>query len=420
MKTKYLFTEIAALAVCISCAVTAFAAPGNGKVAKNTAQAITKVPRAARGVNQRFNLPPATTARIRQAIDAGQLERTVNTEVLQHNTVPAPIVLGNTPREISFSLRQMVASTPLEKEVLIAQIEEEKFYAPELNAARALHNLIYEIKTLDEDAIEAIRTSVLKEIKNHSLQTYLLKDLTILDLYMFDLDLTEYFSLDKSVEISAFNYTLRHPHQQTLMMRRLLNNPLVDEEVKQPLRAFLSKSKIKPAEFPAFQEAIANVYSQYYERIAAVKESDVIQTQAQYYAKLIDRLGDFIASHNGRRPKWNTADPREYQLFDEIEWVQQNESRNQFDPLLSYYKALNMVWDSAAPVYLSQEETIALFDEFVKTTRRIYPRSLRDKPKPDEVLFPREEELWDNLSYWRVKDGSIFPKLSAIYTKYGI
>lgn len=408
-----------ALAVCISCAAVSFAGPGNGK-SVNTAQALLKVPRPTRGVNQRFNLSPTTTARIRQAVNAGKLDRAVNAQVLQHSTVPAPVVLGNTPKEISFSLRQMVAATPLEKEVLIAQIEEEKFYAPELNAAQALHNLIYEIKTLDEDAAEALVSSVLKEIKNHSLQTYLLKDLATLDLYMFDLDLTEYFSLEKPIEISAFNYTLRHPHQQTLMMRRLLNNPLIDEEVKQPLRAFLSKSKIKPAEFPAFQEAIANVYSQYRERIAAVKESDIIQTQAQYYAKLIDRLGDFIASHGGRRPKWNTADPAEYQLFDEIEWVQQNEATNRFDPLLSYYKALNMVWESAAPTYLSQEETVALFDEFVKTTRRIYPRSLRDKPTPGEKLFPREEELWDNLSYWRIKDGTIFPKLSAIYTKYGI
>ena len=234
---------------------------------------------------------------------------------------------------------------------------------------------------------------------------------------MLDLDLREYFNLDEPVEIAAFNYTLRHPHQQILMTRRLLNNPLVDEEVKQPFRNFLSKSKIKPEEFPAFQTAIANVYNQYKQRIAVAKESDIIQAQAKYYEKLIDRLDNFITTQ-GRIPKWNTTNPQELQLFDEIEWVQHHRQDNQFEPLVSYQKTLDLTLEKAKPVYLTRQETLELFEDFVKTTNRLYPRSLRDKPKAGDIPFQREEELWDNLSYWRVEDSSLFQDITKIYEKH--
>lgn len=423
MKQIHLLTKTAALAVCMSCAVAAAAAPGgNGKTVKKIAQAITtKVPRTTRGTVQRYSFSPKITRHIRTGIAQGRLQRTINDEVLQYSPIPAPIVLGKNPKEIAFSYHEIVASTPFEKEVLLVNSEEAEFYEPEIAAARQLRSFLLSIHNLDEEECETITALVLQNIKNHSLKTYLLRSLDNRNIYMLDLDLAEYFSLDKPVALAAFNYTLRHPHQQTLMMRRLLNNPLVDEEVKKPLLEFLSKSKIKPEEFPAFQTAISNVYQQYQDRIAAATESEIVQTQVNYYAQLLDRLGDFIASSpNNRRPKWNTANPKEMNLLDEIEWVQQNEPRNQFDPLLPYQKALRLVWDSAAPTYLTQEETLKLYEEFVKETGLFYPRSLRDKLKPGETLFKQEEELWDNLSYWRVKDPHVvsYAMLDRIYHKY--
>ena len=129
-------------------------------------------------------------------------------------------------------------------------------------------------------------------------------------------------------------------------------------------------------------------------------------------------MGDFIAAHNGRRPKWNTADPKEMALFDEIEWVQIHLENNAFEPLLSYQNALNIVWENAAPTYLSREKTLELYDAFVKETGLFYPRSMRDKSKPGEARFEWEEELWDNLSYWRVEDNSLFFDLTNTYRKY--
>ena len=76
------------------------------------------------------------------------------------------------------------------------------------------------------------------------------------------------------------------------------------------------------------------------------------------------------------------------------------------------------MWESAAPTYLTREDTVALFDEFVKTTGRIYPRSLRDEPMEGETTFSREAELWTNLSYWRVEDPSISGDLAKVYGKY--
>lgn len=420
MNIKNIFTQTAALAVCMSCAVLAVAGPGDGKTLEQAAKAAFRVPRTTRGTLQRYSFTPETSRHIRAGITAGRLERAVEGSAAKAKTILTPVLLGQSSKEISFSLRQMVASVPVEKEVLLANLEEQAFYAPEIAKALELHSYLLSLHKLDDEEEAVIAEMILKNVKNHSLQTYLFRSLADKDLYMLDLDLMEYFSLDeeKSVELSAFNYTLRHPHQQILMMRRLLNNPLVDEEVKKPLREFLNKSKIKPQEFPAFQTAIFNVYQQYQNRLAAATESDIIQIQADYYAKLTDRLGDFIATHDGRRPKWNTADPKEMLLFDEIEWMQSHQDINAFEPLLSYQNALNIVWDNAAPTYLTRQETLELYDAFVKETGRFYPRSLRDKLKPGEKRFEREEELSDNLSYWRVEDSSLFYDLTTTYQKY--
>ncbi len=407
-------TKTAAVAVCL---FTAAIASAQGKLVKELTEGGFKVPRNYRGTVQHFVFSPATTRHITTGIAAGKLNRTVSDAVLQHSPIPAPVVLGHHPQEISHNLHMFIAATPLEKEVLIANKAEQKFYEPEITAARKLHNLVLGIKQLNEENTVLIASAILNDIKNHALQTYLLQSLAKQDIYMLDTDLTEYFGLEKNFEITAFNYTLRHPHQQVLMMRRLLNNPLVDEATKQTVRAFLNKPRITPEEFPAFQNAIAALQDQYTQRMLAAQESDIIQTQVAYYAKLVDRLGDFIAQY-GRIPKWNTTNPVEIQLFDEIEWVHENEWRNQFEPALSYQHALNLVLKNAQPSYLTRAETIALFDDFVRTTGRIYPYSLRNQPEKGEIPFTREEELWDNLSYWRIKDSSLTAELADIYRKY--
>ena len=414
MKTTSIFTKTTALAVCIFSAVPSVWANGNGKVVKTATKAALTAPRATRGQIQRFTFPSAATARIRAAVKAGQLERTINDAALQYSPVPAPVVLGNTPKEIAFSMHQLVSAFPLEKEVLQIIQQEEQFYAPEIAAARELHKLLVETPTLNEEQEAAMAAAILEKIKNHSLQTYLLKSLANKDTYMLNLDLTEYFSLDKPVGICAFNYTLRHPHQQILMTRRLLNNPLVDETTKVPLQTFLNKAQIKPEEFPAFQQAISDVYTQYQQRLSAAKESDIIQTQINYYKELLTRLDDFVARH-GRIPKWNTINTQEIQLFNEIEWIQFHMKDNQFEPFASYHRTLNSILQKAQPAYLTIEETKELFGQFVKTTHRSYPRSLHDKPKIGEIPFKREEELWDNLAYWRIKDPSLYFNLMTVY-----
>lgn len=413
MKTTNLLTKTATVAVCLFAAVSVHA---DGKI--KGVKALFEAPRVYRGTVQRYTFDPVVTANIRAGIADGRFERQVSDAMLQYSPIPAPVVLGHTHQEISRSLHVLVAAVPLEKEVLAATHQEHQFYMPEMIDAQELHDLVMALPKLDDESALVIASSILTNVKNHTLQTYLLQSLSRQDLAMLDKDLTEYFCLGKPFEIAAFNYTLRHPHQQVLMMRRLLNNPLVDEEVKRPVRAFLHKNKIKPEEFPAFQQAISNLQTQYSERLKAVQESNIIQTQVAYYTKLLERLKNFIVRHDGRRPEWNTKDPEEFQLFEEIEWVQQSQDRNLFEPLSSYHKALNWMWESAAPTYLTREDTVALFDEFVKTTGRIYPRSLRDEPMEGETTFSREAELWTNLSYWRVEDPSISGDLAKVYGKY--
>ncbi len=412
-----------AVAVCISSAVSTSAGPV-GKSSKNVIESLLNAPRPYRGKIRHYVFPTQTANRI--AAQAPLLDRQVNAAATtqratavasQYTPTHAPVVLGHSPKDISFTLRSMIAATPLEKEVLIANEKEQAFYQTEITDGRNLNLLLDSLHYIGDEEMLALGTAILQTIKNHALQTYLLKALTKKQVLVMQRDLSEYFCFNKPFAVCAFSYTVRHPHQQILMMRRLLNNPLVDEDVKARVRTFLAKPQITLEDSPQFVDAINQLYNQYHRRMLAAQESEVIQMQVAYYTKLIDRLGDFIAKHE-RIPKWNTTDPQEAQLFDELEWVELQQQNNTFEPIASYQQTIELTLQMAAPAYLTQDETVALFEQFVKETHRIYPRSLRDKGAAGQIPFAREEELWDNLSYWRIQDASINQRLADVYQKY--
>ncbi len=392
-----------------------------GKSTKKAVEGLFEAPRLYRGKIQHYTFPKATVARIQAGVAEGKLDRKVNQAqaraVSAVEETHAPIVLGHNSPDITHSLQMLIAHTPLEKEVLIAQQNEENFYKEEIENAKQLQLILSSLHYIGKEETMAIASTIVQTIKNHALQTYMLEALMAKDVYTMNKDLSDYFCLNKPFHLCAFNYTVRHPRQQILMMRRLLNNPLVDENAKMRVRAFLAKPQITLEDSPAFLEAIDQLYTQYHQRLLVARESEIIQMQIAYYAKLLDRLNAFLVRKE-RIPKWNTTDPEEKLLFDELEWVKLNQDRNTFEPIASYQQAIESTLRNAAPVYLTQEETVALFDEFVKVTHRIYPRSLRDLPNEGDIPFAQEEELWDNLSYWRIRDSSINGKLAEVYKKY--
>lgn len=425
----------------VLCVSLGFTAPLFAQNLRSIAQGAEKVfeaPRAARGIVQRFTFPQQTVDNIHRAVAAGQLDRQVTAEMLNVQpiapTAPAPTtVVPAAPAATQaaaapvqhFSTQQfrnfsLVAGRPVEKELLSVMLEENKFYAPEIDAGRAIRDQILNISVLEEEGQLALATAIQRNIKNHTLKQLLLKNLENYDIYNMALDLTDYFCLDKAFEDAAFDYALRHPHQMNLNMRRLMYNPLVDQSVKTRLRYFLEAPSIEPQEYGAFRSAIRTAHLQYQQRLSAAKHSDIIQAQVAYYENFIKRLDNFIVRNNGVQPKWNTANLKERGLFDEYETVRQYDFINQFNPILTYRKQLQIVWTSAkAPRTLSLDKTVELFEEFVQTTGRRYPLALQDALPEGAIPFEQEELLWDSLDKWRTQDeAAIKPYLNTIINKY--
>lgn len=375
--------------------------------------------RANRGTVQRFVFTQQTVDNIRRGIAAGKLDRPVAESVLKIPPTSVTSAIAS-PAQAEVSVHYLISGRPVEKEVLSSMLEENKFYAPEIDAGRAIRDQILNITVLEDEGQAALAEAIQQNIKNHTLKVMLLQNLENFDIYNMALDLTDYFCLDKSFEDAAFDYTRRHPHQMNLNLRRLMYNPLVDPAVKTRLKYFLEESSLLPEEYDLFRAAIRTAHLQYQQRLSTAKYSDIIQKQVAYYEDFAKRLDKFIVLNNGVRPKWNSANPEEQQLFDEYGTLAQYDFANQFNPILTYRKQLRIIWETAsAPKVLSQEQTIALYEDFVKTTHRIYPHTLRNVPAEQDVPFAQEELLWDSLDYWRTEnEAAIQPYLIRIVNTY--
>lgn len=417
MKTLLTCKKIAVLALCLSVPGVIFAAGGNGLT--KGGKALFQAPRNARGVTQRFVFSRPTTAKIQRAITAGILDQTSSVPA----QLPAVDYTHNSFLQYPFKdSRLLVAGQPVEKEILTKMREENLFYTPEINAARAIRNKILNISVLTEEGITTLSQDIQRDIKNHYLKQALLTNLEKLDIYNMALDLTDYFCLDKPFEEAAFNYTLRHPHQMNLNLRRLMYNPLVDETAKKNLKHFLTKENLLPEEYTAFRDAVKEAHSQYQKRISAAKFSEIIQLQTLYYEAFAMRLDEFIRHNGGYLPKWNTRDKQEQDLWEEYQWIVQHDEYNRYNPLISYRKQIQVIWDAGyVPPVLSRQETLALFARFIEKTERAYPEPVHSDAYKQAGFIPFDEEelLWDSLQYWRQEDESgMFQDVMRIRNNY--
>ena len=403
------------LLLCLTATAVAFAGGGKGLI--KGGKGLFQAPRTARGTSQLFNGFSRQTANaIRRGITEGKFDRQLATATLNTPAALRPALDKN-----SYT-HAIVSGQPVAKLALTKMREENLFYAPEIDAARAIRNQILNITILTDEGQIALANTIHAGIKNHTLKQELLLNLENLDIYSMAKDLTDYFCLDKSFEEAAFEYTLRHPHQMNLNLRRLMHNPLVDDALKQDVKHFLEVRYIAPEQYDSFRAVIHAAHVQYQERLSAAKFSDIIQAQVAYYEDFAMRLDEAIRENGGYQLKWNTSNQHHQDLLEEFQWIERYDPMNQFNPLISYRKQIQVIWNNAhKPLTLSLEKTLALYETFVKTTLRPYPQTLTEQTptEPGFIPFEQEELLWDSLEYWRVEDEkNIFPQLVKIRHQY--
>ena len=397
MNTYKLLTHAILTVSCLVATGSAYAQGAIVKTITKNGKKVVELPRLSRGQVQTFVFPRQTSLNIQRAIAAG----TFNAGNATGKTVSAipefpSVSLNSANPEMN---RFILGASPIEKQTLQILKKEEQFYSAEIDAARAIRDRILNIHILTEEGQESLALQIVVDIKNHHLATTLLNELEKLDIYNMALDLTDYFCLDEKFEEAAFNYMIRHPHQMILNMRRLMQNPLVDQEAKDAIKSFLHQNHIAPEKYNDLRTAIATIHQQYVTRVQAAKSSQNVQAFVNYLDDLNNRFLKFIDEH-GRAPKHNTANMEEKKLANEMEWTLAHKEALNFSPVSTYWKMLNINFKKAPCKILPFDETVTAFEKFVQTTGRHYPQPIADgvEPSPEETL------LWDSLWYWRYQD----------------
>lgn len=411
MNTCKLLTQAILTVSCLVATGSIYAQGTIVKTVTKNGKQVIELPRLSRGQVQTFVFPRQTATKIQRAVSAGifSAESATRKEAAQILNVPS-ISLNNTePIRNSYIL----GATPIEKEMLLVLKKEEQFYSAEIDAARSILNQILDIHILTEEGKASLSLQILVNIKNHHLMTLLLNELENCDIYNMALDLTDYFCLDKKFEEAAFDYTIRHPHQMILNMRRLIQNPLIDQKAKDTIKSFLHQNTIAPEDYDAFRDAISIIHQQYVTRVETAKNSDNVQAFVHYLDDLNNRFIQFVYKNN-RAPKHNTTDEAEQSLVNEVEWALAHKETLNFAPVSSYWKMLNINFKQAPQKVLSFNETIVAFDKFIQNTGRLYPQPISNGvvPSPEETL------LWDSLLFWRSRDERITAELRKVLKRY--
>ena len=141
-----------------------------------------------------------------------------------------------------------------------------------------------------------------------------------------------------------------------------------------------------------------------------------IQKELQFYSRTYQALQEFVAAH-GQRPKWNTLDPEEIQLYSDITQVQSHrEYAAQHPALNSVFQQLEEVWQNSLPKDLwSYEEMLRRYEQHgIETGEWGYPASLRQNPN----LTPEQVEFFDNVSYYIFADPKTLSRLKEIENKH--
>ena len=303
-----------------------------------------------------------------------------------------------------------------EKEFLSIMQREAEFYFPETaQATRLLGQAQLLTEEITPSDIAALKDG-LYFVENEYLRELLENTLADRNIAQFMLELSDYYTLDKSFEEAAFNYTVRNPHKRTLQLRRFMLNPFIDPKFKEPITAMLASPQIHPLEYEAFKQALADLYQEYLRLRNGAADAAGIQQQLAYYDQLIDKVEAFVNSpKGGHSPKWNTRNPEERTLYNEVDQALHNIPDFALPVLKNKKEELIMIMEKYAPRSRSRQETLTEFEKFVKTTGLMYPRTVTDS----RSVLEEEEQLYDDLMYWRLQDEvSVGNQIRDIQSRY--
>lgn len=303
-----------------------------------------------------------------------------------------------------------------EQKFLSLDAKEQAFYAPETDqATQLLQQFQYDIAfngNVSDAALASLQNGLFF-VQNDFLRNLLENALAAKDFDQFALELSDYYTLDKSFEDAAFSYTVRHPHKRTLQLRRFMLNPFINEELKKPITNFLAAREIQPAQYEAFKTALTNLHQAYSQLQTQALSAPGIQAQQEYYANLIDRVEAFV-TQNGRLPKWNTRSQQEREFCNEIGNALSNDTLS-IPVLEASQNGLKMILAKYATKHRSRQETLAAFEAFVKTTGLMYPRPVTES----NTVLKEEELLYDDLMYWRtLSEASVGDQIRMIRFRY--
>ena len=327
---------------------------------------------------------------------------------LQHNIARAQLQAPQAASIPSLPMFAVLSQGIPEKTFLELSTREHLFYQQENTQAYSLLSQIKMLRSFYIQQIDADRNLIndivtnITRIKNNFLRNMALSLWEDGDLESLQIELSQYYSLGMPFEEAAFNYTLRHPYKRNLQTMRLLHNPFISQEFKEPVLVFVNQSLISVADKEAFKQALQNLQAEY-ERIQQnAASTPAIKAQVNYYKQTLDDLRRFIQTNpEHRRPKWNTRNTAEQELHNRIEYLISVEKQYNYEPFAAYHQQLHALWDQHTPHYWSKQQTLQAFENFLQNAPKglTYPRSLQDKGN----ISLEEELLFDNLVYWRTQ-----------------
>lgn len=303
----------------------------------------------------------------------------------------------------------------LETNFLQMSAEEAKHYDPEMKSVQQLSQILSEKGLATGEVKNRIQSNhLIEQLPNASLRNSLNASLSKEDWASFGQDLTQYYSTGENGVAGAYNYLLRHPHKVTLYLRRLMRNPAVETPLKTRMADFLHQSEIPAQQRAELWNTISAMHQQYTTYLQQAQDSEAVQTRLRFLTETRTALEDFI-QQNGRRPKWNSADPNEQRLEQNIRWaLMRPDGTMHMAQLDAEMQQIQQLWQSTAPTFWTFEQTAIAFENFVKTTGQLYPNSLRENPQASQ----EEADLFDNLFYWRNANASMEDIISQIQKKW--
>lgn len=302
----------------------------------------------------------------------------------------------------------------VEAKVMQSLKQEAAHYRDEITAARGEIDYLKQVKGVNShvrNLNSGIKSPALRDIQEKLFEQG--------DAEQMIRELTDYYDLENNPVESSASYIIRHPHKLTLFVRKMLRSPLVDDELKDELRAFLEKDAITtPEEEQALRETLTKIYNQQTERMVIANEIDSeYAAEEQWWQQKHDNyarglvhgvlvgLQRFVAKE-GRLPETNsTRSHREHNLATWLDLARYHLSPAAKEAAGKYFEELQQLVQTYQKPYWTKEETRQKYRAWhaCDPEHNIWPRNGRF----DANASPEETELEENLMHHNMSSSAL-------------